>query len=180
MAADTKLKNSKNVTRSAGETMAVARALSREFKGGEVVYLIGELGAGKTVFAKGLAAGLGLKSVHQVCSPTFTLMNVYPTRVPIYHFDLYRLAGAPEITELGFEDYVGEGVVVVEWAEKIPFTIPAIQVTIEVLDNQRRRIEINPPIRPFSKEGGRGDDSIVSNKKKRGRHEDRTTEKSDR
>jgi tRNA threonylcarbamoyladenosine biosynthesis protein TsaE len=149
-------------TRSPVETLAVARALSREFKGDEVVFLIGELGAGKTVFAKGIAAGLGLKNIHQVCSPTFTLMNVYLARVPIYHFDLYRLAKAAEITDLGFEDYIGQGVVVVEWAEKITFSIPAIYVTIKVENDESRTIHIRH-----------------KTKRKRGRDEHRTTERPD-
>jgi len=133
------------ISRSASATQAIAKKLARGFQGDEVVFLIGELGAGKTVFAKGIAAGLGLKSVHQVCSPTFTLMNAYEGRVPIYHFDLYRLAGAPDIADLGFEDFIGEGVVVVEWGEKIPFSIPAISVAIKVLDDERRKIEIHVP-----------------------------------
>lgn len=130
------------ISHSPEETLAFAKKLARTFKGNEVVFLIGELGAGKTVFAKGIASGLGLKNVHQVCSPTFTLMNVYLARVPIYHFDLYRLARAAEITDLGFEDYIGEGVVVVEWAEKIDFPLQAVSVTIEVGDDEQRIITI--------------------------------------
>lgn len=130
------------ISHSPEETRALAKKLARSFKGDEVVFLIGELGAGKTVFAKGIAAGLGLKNIHQVCSPTFTLMNVYLARVPIYHFDLYRLAQASEITDLGFEDYIGEGVVVVEWAEKIDFPIQAVSITIEVGDDEQRIITI--------------------------------------
>jgi len=130
------------VSRSAAETLALGKKLARTFKGNEVVFLIGELGAGKTVFAKGIAAGLGLKNIHQVCSPTFTLMNVYLAKVPIYHFDLYRLAKAAEITDLGFEDYIGEGVVVVEWAEKIDFPLQAVSITIDVSDDEKRIITI--------------------------------------
>jgi tRNA threonylcarbamoyladenosine biosynthesis protein TsaE len=85
---------------------------------------------------------LGFRDVHQVCSPTFTLMNIYQARVPIYHFDLYRLSGSDEVIDLGFEDYLGEGVVVVEWAEKIAFPIEAITVVITVESDDRRRIEI--------------------------------------
>ena len=130
------------ISHSPEETLALAKKLARTFKGDEVVFLIGELGAGKTVFAKGIAAGLGLKNTHQVCSPTFTLMNVYFARVPIYHFDLYRLAKAAEITDLGFEDYIGEGVVVVEWAEKIDFPLQAVSITIEVSDDEKRIITV--------------------------------------
>lgn len=129
-------------SRSPEETMAIARELAGGFKGDETVFLIGNLGAGKTVFTKGLAAGLGLKDIHQVCSPTFTLMNVYQARVPIYHFDLYRLAGSDDVLNLGFEDYLGEGVVVVEWAEKIEFPIEAIRVVLTAEADERRRIEI--------------------------------------
>lgn len=130
------------ITRSAAETIAAAKDLARGFKGNEVVFLIGELGAGKTVFAKGLAAGLGLKNIHRVCSPTFTIMNVYPARVPVYHFDLYRLGRAAEVRDLGFEDFVGEGVVVVEWAERMADAFPAIEVRIEVGPDERRIITI--------------------------------------
>ncbi|MCX6563387.1 MAG: tRNA (adenosine(37)-N6)-threonylcarbamoyltransferase complex ATPase subunit type 1 TsaE [Candidatus Aminicenantes bacterium] len=130
------------ISHSPEETLAFAKKLARTFKGNEVVFLIGELGAGKTVFAKGIASGLGLKNVHQVCSPTFTLMNVYLARVPIYHFDFYRLAKAAEITDLGFEDYIGEGVVVVEWAEKIDFPLQAVSITIEVSDDEKRVITV--------------------------------------
>jgi tRNA threonylcarbamoyladenosine biosynthesis protein TsaE len=129
-------------SRSEEETRAAATALARRFQGDEVVFLIGELGAGKTVFAKGIAAGLGLADIGEVCSPTFTLMNVYQARVPIYHLDLYRLANTPEIRDLGFEDYVGDGVIVVEWAEKIDFPMPAIKVRIDVGADDMRTISI--------------------------------------
>jgi tRNA threonylcarbamoyladenosine biosynthesis protein TsaE len=131
------------ISRSAEETLAIAKKIAEGFKGEEVIFLVGELGSGKTVFTKGIAAGLGLKDIHNVCSPTFTLMNVYQARVPIYHFDLYRIAKGEEIFDLGFEDYLGKGVVVVEWAEKIEFPISAILITIHVENHDRRRIEIS-------------------------------------
>jgi len=124
------------------ETRAAAETLARGFRGDEVVFLVGELGAGKTVFAKGIAAGLGLEDIGQVCSPTFTLMNVYQARVPMYHLDLYRLGTTPEIRDLGFEDYIGDGVIVVEWAEKIDFPMPAIKVRIEAAADETRTISI--------------------------------------
>ena len=124
------------------ETRAAAETLARGFRGDEVVFLVGELGAGKTVFAKGIAAGLGLEDIGQVCSPTFTLMNVYQARVPMYHLDLYRLGTTPEIRDLGFEDYVGDGVIVVEWAEKIDFPMAAIKVRIEAAADETRTISI--------------------------------------
>jgi len=130
-------------TSSAEETISLARKIAEMFEGGEVVFLIGELGAGKTVFAKGIASGLGLENIHRVCSPTFTLMNVYQAKVPIYHFDLYRLAKADEIRELDFEDYIGRGVVIVEWAEKMPFPLDAITITIRIGEDGRRTISID-------------------------------------
>jgi tRNA threonylcarbamoyladenosine biosynthesis protein TsaE len=121
----------------------VAKRIGRSLKGGEVILLVGELGAGKTVFAKGLAAGLGLRNVREVCSPTFTLLNVYRARVPIYHLDLYRLEGESEIRDLGFEEYIGEGVVVIEWGEKIEFPLPAVRITIDVEPDGARRIRVS-------------------------------------
>jgi tRNA threonylcarbamoyladenosine biosynthesis protein TsaE len=143
-AAVRKDRSSAGVFRSTSEkqTRDFAARWARTFKGDEVVYLVGELGAGKTVFAKGVAAGLGLKDVGQVCSPTFTLMNVYQARVPIYHLDLYRLGNSPEIRDLGFEDYVEEGVILIEWAEKIDFPMPAVRVSIRVEPDESRLIRI--------------------------------------
>lgn len=124
------------------ETFLFAKKLAESFEGNEVVFLIGELGAGKTVFAKGIAAGLGLEDVHQVCSPSFTLVNIYQAKVPIYHIDLYRLGKESEIEEIGWEDYLDRGVVIVEWGEKIHSDVEAINVTIEVEDDDTRNIKI--------------------------------------
>ncbi|MBM3310738.1 MAG: tRNA (adenosine(37)-N6)-threonylcarbamoyltransferase complex ATPase subunit type 1 TsaE [Candidatus Aminicenantes bacterium] len=129
-------------TRSEAGTLRLAKRFGRSLAGDEVVFLIGELGAGKTVFAKGVAAGLGLRSVRDVCSPTFTLLNVYQARVPVYHLDLYRLGGGEEVRDLGFEDYVGAGVILVEWGEKVDFPLSAVRVTIEVEPGGGRRITV--------------------------------------
>lgn len=124
------------------ETFLLAKKLARSFKGREVVFLYGELGAGKTVFAKGIAAGLGLEDVHQVCSPSFTLVNIYRAKFLIFHIDLYRLGKDSEIDDLGWEDYLDEGVIIVEWAEKLKVEWKAIKVTIEVDDNDTRKITV--------------------------------------
>jgi tRNA threonylcarbamoyladenosine biosynthesis protein TsaE len=129
-------------TRSERGTYLLARRWASTFRGDEVVFLIGELGAGKTVFAKGIAAGLGLKNIRQVCSPTFTLINAYQARVPIIHLDLYRLGGRAEIRDLGFEDAVGEAVILIEWAERIDFPLGGREVRIDVQPDGRRRISI--------------------------------------
>jgi tRNA threonylcarbamoyladenosine biosynthesis protein TsaE len=130
------------LTRSEEETFRLAQKLAEEFKGDEVVLLFGELGAGKTVFAKGIASGLGLEDHRHVCSPSFTLVNIYQAKYPIYHVDLYRLGEAADIQELGWEDFLGQGVILVEWAEKLTFSLDAIRVRFEILDENRRRITV--------------------------------------
>ena len=130
------------VTCSAEETFRLAEDVAAAFRGREVVLLSGGLGAGKTVFANGLAAGLGVKDTTRVCSPSYTLINVYKGRFPIFHIDLYRLHNDSEIQDLGWEDYLGEGVVVIEWAEKLAFPPDGIRVTIEPGKDDERTIRI--------------------------------------
>jgi|Deesub1362B_J571_1020462.scaffolds.fasta_scaffold00006_185 tRNA threonylcarbamoyladenosine biosynthesis protein TsaE len=129
-------------THSEKETIQLARKLARTFKGQEIVYLIGELGAGKTVFAKGLAAGLGLKDINQVCSPSFTLVNIYPGRWPIFHLDLYRINTADDLASIGWEDFLGQGVIIIEWGEKLGVDLGGIEVKLIILDEHLRRIEL--------------------------------------
>ena len=131
------------VTNSERETFLLAKKLSQGFEGDEVVFLEGELGTGKTVFAKGLAAGLGFKDFHQVCSPSYTLVNIYQAKFPIYHIDLYRLEKDSEIMDLGWEDYLGQGVIIVEWAEKVKFNLDAIRVTFRMGKKDQRKIIIS-------------------------------------
>ena len=134
--------NKQIVSQSEAETFELARNLAVGFKGDEVVLLLGELGAGKTIFAKGLAAGLGLEDTTQVCSPSFTLINIYQARVPIFHMDLYRLGTQADILTLGWEDHLGQGVIIVEWAEKLDYTEQAIRIQIRVGDDNERYISI--------------------------------------
>ena len=131
------------VTRSEEETFLLAKKLSQGFKGKEVVFLMGELGTGKTIFAKGLAAGLGLEDFHQVCSPSYTLVNIYQGKHTIFHIDLYRLGKDSEIMDLGWEDYLGEGVIIVEWAEKVKFDLDAIRITFRMEKKDQRKIIIS-------------------------------------
>jgi len=133
------------VTYSAEETFRLAEELAAAFKGREVVLLVGELGAGKTVFAKGLAAGLGVKDTTRVCSPSYTLINIYKGKFPIFHIDLYRLHNDSDIQDIGWEDYLGEGIVVVEWAEKLAFPPDGIRVMIEPGRDDERTIRIRWP-----------------------------------
>jgi tRNA threonylcarbamoyladenosine biosynthesis protein TsaE len=133
------------VTRSEGETFRLAEELARGFSGTEVVLLEGELGAGKTVFAKGLASGAGVASVDDVRSPSFTLVNIHQGRHAVFHIDLYRLERPEDILDLGWEDYLGAGVVIVEWADRLVFPLEGIRVRIETGRGDERRITIRRP-----------------------------------
>jgi tRNA threonylcarbamoyladenosine biosynthesis protein TsaE len=135
-------RGSETTTHSEEETFQLARSMARRFRGKEVVLLSGELGAGKTIFAKGLAAGLGLKDHNQVCSPSFTIMNIYRGRFLIFHYDLYRLERSADILDLGWEDCLDRGVVVVEWGERVPFDLDAIRVNIKKGRGDERKIKI--------------------------------------
>jgi tRNA threonylcarbamoyladenosine biosynthesis protein TsaE len=130
------------ITRSEEETFRLAERLASGFSGKEVVLLFGELGAGKTVFAKGIASGAGVRNIHQVCSPSFTLVNIYDGKHRIFHVDLYRLEREAEILDLGWEDWLGEGIVIVEWAEKLAFSLDGISVRIDAGPDDGRRITI--------------------------------------
>ena len=111
-------------TNSERETYELGLALGREARPGEVYTLIGDLGVGKTVFTKGLAAGLGIKE--PVSSPTFTILQEYEEgRLPFYHFDVYRIGDVEEMDEIGYEDYFyGDGVCLIEWADLIREILP--------------------------------------------------------
>lgn len=115
------------------ETFDAGYSIGKEAKPGTVYALLGDLGVGKTVFTKGVAAGLSVKE--QVNSPTFTIVQVYESgKLPFYHFDVYRIGDLEEMDEIGYEDYFyGEGVCLVEWAGLIKELMPAktVWVTIE-------------------------------------------------
>jgi len=129
-------------TRSEEETFELARKMAAGFKGTETVLLVGELGAGKTVFAKGIASGAGVADTDRVSSPSFTLVNIYEGRHRVFHIDLYRLEREADILDLGWEDYLGEGIVLVEWAEKLTFPLKGITVRIETIGDNERRITV--------------------------------------
>ena len=114
----------KEIAASEEEMIALGAKLSSGFGGGEVVALVGELGAGKTHLSKGLAEGLNCEDA--VTSPTFSLVNEYLSgRLPLYHFDFYRIDSVEELEQIGWEEYLEEeGVIVVEWADKFPDCLP--------------------------------------------------------
>lgn len=107
------------ITRSAAETERLGAALAQRLRPGDVVAFLGDLGAGKTAFTRGLARGLGI--TEPVTSPTYTIVNEYSQgRIPLFHFDMYRLHDADELFDLGWEDYLGRGgVCAVEWSENV-------------------------------------------------------------
>lgn len=134
-------------TYSEKETFAFGRKMGEEALPGQIIAINGDLGVGKTVLTKGLAEGLGI--TEPVCSPTFTIVQIYDEgRLPLYHFDVYRIADPEEMEEIGYEDYFfGQGVCLVEWAELIHDLMPENTIWVKIeKDLQKgfdyRRIEI--------------------------------------
>lgn len=122
-------------TNSPEETFEAGRKLGMNAKPGEIYTLNGDLGVGKTVFTQGVAAGLGI--LEHVNSPTFTIVQVYESgRLPFYHFDVYRIGDVEEMDEIGYEDYFyGNGLCIIEWAERIRELIPAQARQITIAKN---------------------------------------------
>lgn len=119
---------------SEAQTREIGHCIGTLAREGTVIALNGELGAGKTALAKGIARGLGVQN--GVISPSYVLMNIYPGRLTLYHFDFYRLENEEELLELGLEEYFyGDGVVVVEWADKFPGILPGERLEIEMKKN---------------------------------------------
>lgn len=114
------------------ETFDFGKRLGEQAKAGEVYTLIGDLGVGKTVFTQGLAKGLGIEDA--ISSPTFTIVQVYEEgRLPLYHFDVYRIADVEEMDEIGYEDYFyGEGISLIEWANLIEEILPEHYTGIKI------------------------------------------------
>jgi len=123
------------------ETRELGRQIGAIAPPGTVLALIGDLGAGKTQFAKGVAVGLGVPDADVVTSPTFVLMNSYQGRVPIRHYDLYRIDGR-ELDTLGFPEFRESSVILIEWAEKAWDLGDALSVRFEVVDETRRRLTL--------------------------------------
>lgn len=118
-------------TYSSRETYEFGNRLAQWLRPGDVIALIGTLGAGKTLLVQGIVAGLG--AADQAISPTFTIMNVYDGQVPVYHFDLYRLDEADQLFDIGFDEYVSsQGISLIEWADKFPGQMPEEYLRIEL------------------------------------------------
>jgi tRNA threonylcarbamoyladenosine biosynthesis protein TsaE len=135
------------ISTSPEETQAAGERLGARLQAGAVVACIGALGVGKTCFLQGLARGLGVES--PVTSPTFVLVNQYRGRVPVYHVDAYRTETLTELLDLGIEEFLhGDGVTVIEWADKLLPLLPSrsITVTITGLGDEPRRIVVEAPL----------------------------------
>ena len=131
------------ITHSPEETEKIGAALAQKLSAGTVIAYRGDLGAGKTAFTRGLARGLGYKE--SVTSPTYTIVNEYlGGRLPLFHFDMYRLGSADDLWDIGWEDYLDRGgVCAVEWSENVQEAMEgAISVSIAKLDENTRRITI--------------------------------------
>ena len=126
-------------TNSAEETRILGERLAEELRAGDVILLEGPLGAGKSELARGVAKGLGVTET--VTSPSFTILNAYDSgRLPLYHFDWYRLQDPEELYELGLEEYLGgDGVALVEWPGQVPEALPRDFLMIEILPEGENR-----------------------------------------
>ncbi|MHB8769719.1 MAG: tRNA (adenosine(37)-N6)-threonylcarbamoyltransferase complex ATPase subunit type 1 TsaE [Syntrophales bacterium] len=133
----------------APETVRIGRILGELLNAGDCVALVGDLGAGKTCLTQGIAQGLGIPAGYAVTSPTFTLLNEYPGgKTSLYHLDVYRLSGPADLAEMGFEEYLSQdGVMVIEWADKIERQVPegALHILFSILEENVRKIEITGP-----------------------------------
>ena len=140
------------------ETVRFGERLGRLLAPGHVVALVGELGAGKTTMVKGIVQGLGVTDRRAVKSPTFALVHRYEGRIPIYHFDAYRLEDAQDMIDIGSDEMLyGKGVSIIEWADRVSGCLPKeyLRITLTVVSGCERNIEIC--------NYGKGYDKIVNN-----------------
>ena len=133
------------ISNSVEETIRIGVKLAKELKKGDVIALIGDLGSGKTILTKGIAEGLGVKNPRYVNSPTFVIIKEYKGKLPLYHFDLYRLNRSTLLDAESYDEYFyDDGVTVIEWADKIRTLLPEkhIEVKIKAAGEEKRRIDV--------------------------------------
>ena len=130
----------KVVTESAKDTERLGERIASCLKGQEMIALFGDLGAGKTAFTRGLCRGLGIED--GVSSPTFAIVNAYRGIYPVYHFDMYRIGSVDDLFATGFYDYLGTGIIVIEWSENIESELEpdAVRICITKTDNADERV----------------------------------------
>jgi tRNA threonylcarbamoyladenosine biosynthesis protein TsaE len=131
------------ISTSVQETQRIAKRLARALKKDDCLALCGDFGSGKTTFVKGLVEGLKVAKKNYVCSPSFVILKIYSGRLPVYHFDLYRLSEVRDCQEIGLFDFVaGGGVSVIEWADKVKRFLPpdTVEVKFTICGAQKRRL----------------------------------------
>ena len=134
-------------TRTPAETQTIGEEIGKQLRQGDLVALIGDLGTGKTCLTQGIARGVGVDPNQIVNSPSYTLINEYAGKIPIYHIDLYRLQNHDELLDLGLDEYMeGKGICIIEWAEKLgSLKISHTKIQITWLSEMTREIEIQIP-----------------------------------
>ncbi|MDP3732842.1 MAG: tRNA (adenosine(37)-N6)-threonylcarbamoyltransferase complex ATPase subunit type 1 TsaE [Candidatus Omnitrophota bacterium] len=136
----------KIISKSANDTINIGKVIARNLRKGDIICLFGELGSGKTVLTKGIASGLGIKR-RIVSSPSFVLIRQYSTaKIPLYHFDLYRLKAIEDILTLGYEEYFyGDGITLVEWAERLKCLLPKeyLRIKLYIKSDSERLLQIS-------------------------------------
>lgn len=138
----------KLISDSREQTLEVGRLIGAILERGDIVALIGELGSGKTCLTQGMAKGMGVSENVPVVSPTFTLINEYPGKIPLFHLDVYRLSGPRDLEDMGYEEvFYGGGIIVIEWAEKIQDILPAktLFVRMRYIDENTREMILEGP-----------------------------------
>jgi len=139
------------IAESEEDTLAFGKRIGENLRPGDILLLYGDLGSGKTVLSKGIACGTGVSDM--VTSPTFTLMNPYAGKYPVYHFDLYRLTRPEELYDLDYEEYFyGDGIAIVEWPERMGHLLPEEYMKICLFKTDsvtRRKITLEPFGRRF-------------------------------
>lgn len=128
-------------THSFEETVALGKRFGKILKPGDVICLSGDLGTGKTALTNGIAKALGIDSY--ITSPTFTLVNEYQGKYPLYHFDVYRIADPEEMFDIGFDEYINsEGITIIEWGEQIKEILPGEIITVVIRKNLEKGLDV--------------------------------------
>ncbi|MCX5812994.1 MAG: tRNA (adenosine(37)-N6)-threonylcarbamoyltransferase complex ATPase subunit type 1 TsaE [Proteobacteria bacterium] len=132
------------ISKSPSDTWDIGEQLGKNAKRGDLYTLYGELGAGKTQLVKGMARGIGVKDWQYVVSPSFTIMNIYEGDLILCHVDLYRIDGG-EVESFALEEFLDNGIVVVEWAQRATWQDGVIRIKIEAVSEEERKIVVNRP-----------------------------------
>ncbi len=132
-------------TTNSEDTQKIACVIGKNIPKGTIITLYGDLGSGKTTFVQGLAKGLAVPDEYYITSPTYSIINEYPGKLPFYHMDLYRISDFDELYEIGFEEILEQnGVIAIEWPERLPddFFESYIKIEIKILENDERKISV--------------------------------------